>query len=229
MSFNQYGNSFQRTTPVVINLIIFNALVFIAQSVFGGEAYDSKILDLFALHHYKSDVFQPYQLITYMFMHAGFIHLLFNMFGLWMIGTTLESIWGPKKFFLFYLVCGFFSGITQLFLFALSFYSVDHVSMNLSEILTYQNILKANVLVGATGAIMGLVVALGYLFPNTEMMIFPIPIPVKAKWAVLGIVALNIISAVLSKSILSVSHLGGALIGFLIVLYWNKTNKKTFY
>jgi membrane associated rhomboid family serine protease len=229
MGFFDSGNSFQKTSTVVINLIIFNFLVFGAQYVFGKGGNENEIFDLFALHHYKSDEFKPYQAITYMFMHQGGIQLLFNMFGLWMIGSTLEGIWGSKKFFSFYIICGFFTAITQLCFFAFTFYSIDKAALNLSEILQYQSFLKANILTGATGAIMGLVVALGYLFPNAEMMIFPIPIPIKAKWAVLGIIAMNIISAVLSKSILSLSHLGGAITGFIIVLYWNKNNKKTFY
>lgn len=94
-----YGNSFQRTTPVVLNLIIINALLYFAQVVFGGNSLENPVNDLFALHHYKSDVFRPYQLVTHMFMHGGIFHLLFNMLALWMFGSIIERAWGPKKIF----------------------------------------------------------------------------------------------------------------------------------
>ena len=91
-----FGNSYQRTTPIVLNLIIINVLVYFAQMAFGGQDNGQSVYDLFALHHYKSDVFRPYQLVTHMFMHGGLFHLLFNMLGLWMFGTVLERLWGPK-------------------------------------------------------------------------------------------------------------------------------------
>ncbi|HMJ47884.1 MAG TPA: rhomboid family intramembrane serine protease, partial [Ferruginibacter sp.] len=109
-----YGNSFQRTTPVVLNLIIINAIVFFAQMAFGGNSQLNTVNDLFALHHYKSEVFRPYQLITHMFMHGGLFHLLFNMLALWMFGSMLERIWGPKKFLIFYLICGVAAGLMQM-------------------------------------------------------------------------------------------------------------------
>ncbi len=230
MSYNQYGNSFQRTTPVVLNLIIANVVVFIAQYLFGG--IESKVTDLFALHHYKSDEFRVHQIITHMFMHGGFTHLLFNMFGLWMFGTTIERIWGPKRFFIFYLACGIGAAIAQMGSYAFSYYDIDNSTLPLEQIIQYQNVLRVNATVGASGAIMGILAAFGYLFPNTEMMIIPIPIPIKAKWAILGIIAIDLFSGVAGRAgdnIAHFAHLGGAITGFLIVLIQNKTNKKTFY
>src|SRR6218665_1091707 len=97
---SNYGNSFQRTTPVVLNLIIINALVFLVQNLFDGP--EGKITNLLALYPVKSGLFEPYQLITHMFTHGGFAHILFNMFALWSFGSLLERVWGPKRFLIFF-------------------------------------------------------------------------------------------------------------------------------
>jgi membrane associated rhomboid family serine protease len=225
-----YGNSFQRTTPVVFNLIIINALVFFAQELI-GKSGNFNIDDLFALHHYKSSEFRPYQLITYMFMHANFPHILFNMFSLWMFGSMLERVWGPKRFLIFYLICGVGAGLAQMGNYIVDFRQIDQ-HINSFDPAMYQEVMRASATVGASGAIMGLLAAFGYLFPNTELYIMFIPVPVKAKWAVLGFIALDVfggLSRVPNDNIAHFAHVGGALIGFLICLYWNKTNKRTFY
>jgi membrane associated rhomboid family serine protease len=227
-----YGNSFQRTTPIVLNLIIINALVFFAQVVFGGGSDVNTISDLFALHHYKSDVFRPHQLVTHMFMHGGIFHLLFNMLALWMFGSLIERAWGPKRFLIFYLVCGVAAAVTQLASYAYDYRHIDGMNLSLEQVIEYQNALRASYTVGASGAIMGVLAAFGYLFPNTELFIMPIPFPVKAKWAVIGIIALDVfggISKTANDNVAHFAHVGGALAGFLIVLYWNKTKKQTFY
>ncbi|MEP7238693.1 MAG: rhomboid family intramembrane serine protease [Ferruginibacter sp.] len=204
MAFNNYGNRFQRTTPVVLNLIIINALVFLVQMVFDGQ--DEKITRMIALFPYRSLEFKPYQLVTHMFAHGGFFHLLFNMFVLWMFGSMLERVWGPKRFLIFYLACGLAAGITHL--------ALENVPA-----------------VGASGAIMGLFAAFAYLFPNTELIIFPIPVPIKAKYAIALLAAYDLFSGVnpLGDNIAHFAHLGGLAMGFILVLIWNKTNKKTFY
>ena len=227
-----YGNSFQRTTPVVLNLIIINGLVFLAQAAFGGLDQLNRVNDLFALHHYKSTVFRPYQLVTHMFMHGGIFHLLFNMLALWMFGTMIERAWGPKRFLIFYLICGLGAGLAQMGSYAFDFWQIDHTNIDTALYNEYQTALRINCTVGASGAIMGVLAAFGYLFPNTKLFIMPIPFPVKAKWAILGIIALDVfggISNTPNDNIAHFAHIGGALIGFLIVLYWNKTNKQTFY
>jgi membrane associated rhomboid family serine protease len=205
MAFNNYGNRFQRTTPVVLNLIIINALVFFVQYMFDGpnEIISQKI----ALFPYNAPEFKPYQIVTFMFAHGGFFHLFFNMFALWMFGTMLERVWGPKRFLIFYLACGLASGVAHL-------------------------ILQNSPAVGASGAIMGLFAAFAYLFPNTELIIFPIPVPVKAKYAVAILAAFDLFGGVYPAAggnIAHFAHLGGLLMGFILVLIWNKTNKKTFY
>ena len=224
MAFNNYGNSFQQTTPIVLNLIIINVLVFLAQMAVG----DNVTSDLFALHHIKSEYFKPYQVVTYMFMHGGFFHLLFNMFALWMFGTMVERAWGPKRFLIFYFICGVGSAFTQLASYA---YEYRHIEAALLDPQSYSYYMH-NATVGASGAIMGVLAAFGYLFPNTEMIVFPIPIPIKAKWAILGMIALDVfggVQKVEGDNIAHFAHIGGAAIGFLLVLYWNKSNKKTFY
>ena len=204
MAFNNYGNRFQQTTPVVLNLIIINVLVYIVQFLFDGP--EEKISSLIALFPYNTPYFKPYQLVTHMFAHGGFFHLLFNMFVLWMFGSTLERVWGPKRFLIFYLVCGLAAGVTHL-------------------------VLENVPAVGASGAIMGLFAAYAYLFPNTEMIMFPIPVPVKAKYAIALLAAYDLFSGVnpLGDNIAHFAHLGGLVMGFILVLIWNKTNKQTFY
>ncbi len=227
-----YGNSFQRTTPIVLNLIIINALAFLAQSVFGGMDQLNRVNDLFALHHYKSTEFRPYQLVTHMFMHGGIFHLLFNMLALWMFGTMIEKVWGPKRFLVFYLVCGLGAALAQMGSYAFDFWQIDQLNLSADDYEIYQTNLRIGCTVGASGAIMGVLAAFGYLFPNTKLFIMPIPFPVKAKWAILGIIALDVfggVSRTPNDNIAHFAHVGGALIGFLIVLYWNKTNKQTFY
>jgi membrane associated rhomboid family serine protease len=232
MSFNSYGNRFQRTTPIVLNLIIINALVYFAQVAFGGSAPLNEVNDLFALHHYKSEVFRPYQIVTHMFMHGGIFHLLFNMFALWMFGSNVERVWGPKRFLIFYLICGLGSAFAQMGSYVFDFWSIDHAQIGADLSNQYQIAMRIGCTVGASGAIMGVLAAFGYLFPNTELIIFPIPIPIKAKWAIMGIIALDVfggVSKVPGDNIAHFAHVGGALIGLLLVIFWNKTNKKTFY
>ena len=227
-----YGNSFQRTSPVVLNLIILNALIFFAQSALGGMSDLNKVNDLFALHHYKSEVFRPYQLVTHMFMHGGIFHLLFNMLALWMFGSIIEKSWGPKRFLIFYLICGLGAALAQMGSYTFDFWQLDHASLSMQENEQYQMILRQACTVGASGAIMGVLAAYGYLFPNTQLFIMPIPFPVKAKWAILGIIALDVfggVSRTPNDNVAHFAHVGGAVIGFLIVFYWNKTNKQTSY
>ncbi|MBC7890406.1 MAG: rhomboid family intramembrane serine protease [Ferruginibacter sp.] len=232
MAFNNYGNRFQQTTPIVLNLIIINVLVYLAQVVTGGNNDPNAATDLFALHHYKSVYFQPYQVVTHMFMHGGFFHLLFNMFALWMFGSMVERVWGPKRFLIFYFICGLAAAFFQMGSYAFDWWQVDHSSLSPDDMDRYQAILRVSATVGASGAIMGVLAAFGYLFPNTELIIFPIPIPVKAKWAILGMIAIDVFGGVVKvqgDNIAHFAHIGGAVTGFLLVLYWNKKNKKTFY
>ena len=233
MSYNRYGNGFQRATPAVLNLVIINAIVFAAQFLFSRGNNVDFIDDLFALHYFRSEYFRPHQIITHMFMHGGFLHILLNMYVLWMFGSIVERIWGPKRFLIFYFLCGIGAAIAQMLSYAYIFRMVPAASQVTPEYWEgIQAIWKSSITVGASGAIMGIVAAFGYLFPNTEMMIIPIPIPIKAKWLVIGYILFDLFSGVVGSAgdnVAHFAHVGGALTGFLIVLFWNKKNKTTFY
>ena len=150
-----FGNLADRTTPVVLNLIIINVLVYAAQMVFGGSAPLNSVTDLFALHHYKAEVFRPYQLVTHMFMHGGLFHLLFNMLALWMFGSQVERIWGPQRFLIFYFICGLAAALAQMGSYAHDWWAIDHAVLSQEDFDQYQNILRMSATVGASGAIMG--------------------------------------------------------------------------
>jgi len=204
----QYGTSNQRTTPIVLNLIIINALVYIAQMILDKTVGLTNYLALYSVH---SEYFKPYQLVTHMFAHspATFFHILFNMYALWMFGTVLERVWGAKKFLIFYLVCGLAAGVAQMFA----------MDINGSA-------------VGASGAIMGLLAAFAYLFPDTKFYILPFPFPIKAKYMVAIFAAIDLFGGLhpgAADNIAHFAHLGGLVMGFILVIIWGKTNKKTFY
>jgi membrane associated rhomboid family serine protease len=227
-----FRSPFQRTSPIVLNLIIINSLVFLAQMAFGGMNDVNWINDWFALHHYKADVFKPHQLITHIFMHGGFMHLLLNMLGLWMFGSLMERLWGPKRFLLFYLICGVVAGLAQMGSYVWQFWNLDHASMSFEEVEVYQQILAQSATVGASGAIMGVLAAYGYTFPNTQLFIFPIPFPIKTKWAVTGIVLIDFFSGIANSAqdnVAHFAHIGGAICGLIIVLIWNKNNRQRFF
>ena len=218
--------------PVVIkNLIIINALVWLAQITVGRDLIS--IEDLFALHHFSSPYYHFWQFITYMFLHSSesFFHILFNMFALWMFGSTLENLWGPARFLAFYIVCGLGAGITQAL--ALTYdISQYNTAYELGQISVDQLYMLINVpTLGASGAVMGIFAAFAYTFPNSQMIILPIPFPIKAKWALLGLAVLDIIGGVSSEStgIAHFAHLGGAAVGIIIVLIWNRKNRNHFY
>ena len=218
--------------PVVIkNLIIINALVWLAQITVGKDLIS--IEDLFALHHFSSPYYHFWQFITYMFLHSSesFFHILFNMFALWMFGSILENLWGPARFLAFYIVCGLGAGITQAL--ALTYdISQYNTAYELGQISVDQLYMLVNVpTLGASGAVMGIFAAFAYTFPNSQMIILPIPFPIKAKWALLGLAVLDILGGVSSEStgIAHFAHLGGAAVGIIIVLIWNRKNRNHFY
>jgi len=195
-----------------------------------------------ALHYFSSSLFKPHQIITNMFMHdtGGFSHILFNMFGLWMFGSVLENYLGSKKFLIFYLICGLGSALlVQLTVpysasvFAnsaagLQTATANNISLE-AVIEAYKQQYSA---IGASGAIMGVMAAFAYLFPNTEMYVMLIPIPVKAKYVIPVFILIDLFGGLnqsTGDNIGHFAHLGGALVGFLLILYWNKNNPKTFY
>ena len=196
----------ERFPPVVKNLFIANVIVLLAQFVF--EQQEIMFLNIYgALWPIQSGLFKIWQLITHMFMHAGLEHLIFNMIGLWVFGRFLENFWGPKRFLEFYLICGIAAGAAHL--------AIEDAPA-----------------IGASGAVMGILVGFAYLFPNTSMMLLFFPVPIKAKYLALGMVAVDLFGGLSPQPGDRVghwAHLGGAAAGFLLVLFWNKRNRKNFY
>lgn len=205
--------------PVVKNLIIINVLVWIAQLTLDKKDNTTDFLTRkLALWPIGTPEFKPYQIATHMFAHASydqnghiiFFHILFNMFALWMFGKILENVWGPKRFLLFYFICGIGAAAAHLL--------VQYLTGSYAEA------------IGASGAIMGVLVAFAYLFPNTELFLLFIPIPIKAKWAIIIYVIYDLVFGITGgDNVAHFAHLGGALTGIILVLIWNKTNRKKFY
>ncbi len=234
--------------PVVKNLIIINALMLFATYILELKGIDlSRTL---GLHYVQSPDFKPYQLVTHMFMHGGLMHLVFNMFALWMFGRVLESVWGPKRFFIYYFVTGLGAAVFYSFVNFIEFQyiagkmSPENVQMVMSQgadILNQgKNFIdplesKLNLIlnvptVGASGAVFGILLGFGMLFPNTELMLLFPPIPLKAKYFVAGYGAIELFSGIANPgdNIAHFAHLGGMLFGFILIKYWN-TKTKNFY
>jgi membrane associated rhomboid family serine protease len=229
----RFGNSLQRDTPAVFNLLVINVLAFLLKNVVTGfdiEKWGS-------LYYYKSSQFHPYQFVTSMFLHANFTHILFNMFALWMFGSILEKYLGSQRFLIFYFICGIGAGIFEQFLTPYEIAQIakidpDYLSGRYPLQALIQSAMENNYSLGASGAIMGVLAAFAYLFPNTELYIMFIPIPIKAKYVIPFFVLIDIFGGfyrIQGDDVAHFAHLGGALIGFLLILYWNKTNRKTFY
>ena len=151
--------------------------------------------DLLGLHFFLASDFNPAQLITYMFMHANFQHIFFNMFAVWMFGRTLELVWGPKRFLFYYILCGIGAGLVQegvqYIQYATELVNYEGVNTGIAVIpmAEYLNLMTT---VGASGAVYAILLAFGMLFPNSQMFVFPIPFPIKAKYFVMGYSALDI-------------------------------------
>ena len=226
---------FQVLPVVVKNLLIINGLVFLAQVTFEKTGLGS-LENLFALHDVHSVYFRPHQLVTHLFMHGSLGHIFFNMFALWMFGNVLENYWGAKRFLIFYMACGLGAGILHLGVLYYENVPIMQMFHTLpamqQEELLYSPNFKVNIAtVGASGAVFGCLAAFGYLFPNSLIYLYFF-IPIKAKWFVLMYAAMEFFMGVRNSAgdnVAHWAHLGGALVGFLLVLYWNKTNRRKFY
>jgi membrane associated rhomboid family serine protease len=241
---NGFGRGFAALPPVVKNLILINVLLLVAtitaKSVFG---YD--ITSILALYFPKSEMFKPLQILTHMFMHAGLWHLFFNMFALYMFGGILENVWGPKRFFIYYMVCGLGAALTHETVIAFQYNQLaksigpENLQIVIDQATTLfkqgqgftdPEMLKLQMLlntptVGASGAIFGVLLAFGVLFPNTQLMLLFPPIPIKAKYFVIGYGAIELYLAVTQpgSNIAHAAHLGGMLFGYILIRYWRKT------
>lgn len=204
-----------------MNLMIINLIVFLAVSVLPHDVIDV-MYRYGALHFWKGGNFGVWQLVTYMFMHAGFAHIFFNMFALWMFGRTIEQQIGSRNFLLFYLICGIGAGLIQLGVNWIEFSS----AINAGEILKARGLADVFT-VGASGAVFGILLAFGLLNPNvTLILLFP-PIPIKAKWFVIIYGLLELYAGVRGTGggIAHFAHLGGMLWGFLLLYYWKKRGR----
>jgi len=234
-----------RVSEIVKHLIIINVIFFIASIVFGELMYD-----LFAMHYPNNSDFIFWQLVTHMFMHGDITHILFNMFGLWMFGTPLEQMWGKQKFVFFYLSAGFGAVLIQTIVYHYDVMSVTQIlidnGLTNSDVDAFYKTGRLNtsiiqsvgedrlysgiqsfkaVMVGASGALYGILVAFAMLFPNVQLMLLFPPIPIKAKFFVPLLILFDLFFGFTSYSVGPIAHfahIGGAVTGFLMMWYWKK-------
>lgn len=233
--------------PVVKNLLIINGIFFLATFIFKQQG--EELSDYLGAHYFDSPKFQVWQPITYMFMHGDFMHLFFNMFGLFMFGGILEQKWGPKRFINFYLITGLGALALQWLVQGIEIYQITGSFLNKDaaflEMLTKgqydTTVYSANQaatlysnysfpMVGASGAVFGIMTAFAVLYPNVELMLMFIPFPVKAKYFIPIYIVIELflgVARIPGDSIAHFAHLGGALIGFILVKLWK--DKDRFY
>ncbi len=236
---------FNNLPPVLKNLLIINFLVYFAQIVL--IRYGIDLSDYLGLHYVQCDNFQIYQFVSYMFLHStrSFQHILFNMFGLFMFGRVLEQVWGSKRFLQFYMITGIGAGLIQMLVYFIHIKTMEAgLSQDIIEMvhreglaalnsgknyvdptLNKLNILLNTSTIGASGAIFGILLAFGMLFPNTEMFLMFIPIPIKAKYMVMGYGAIELFQGITGTGVgvAHFAHLGGMLFGFIMIRYWRKS------
>lgn len=231
--------------PVTLNLLIINVLLWVITALFANRI---DLANLLGLHFVTSELFMPHQLITHMFMHGSTSHVFFNMFAVFMFGSVLERTWGSTKYLVYYLVTGLGAAALQLLItyiriqaieadlpaelvarvyaeganaLAQSKNFIDPLAAKLNDLLNIP-------MVGASGAVFGLLVAFGMLFPNVELMMLFFPVPIKAKWFVMGYGVMELVLGVLDNAgdnVAHFAHLGGLITGFFIILYWRKKAK----
>ncbi len=233
--------------PVTKNLIIINTLIWLVEYLFRTFA-ETGLVAHCGLHFIGSDLFNPVQPITYMFLHdpSSPMHVFFNMFSLWMFGRMLENIWGSKRFFIFYMVCGIGAAVVQEAVWALTWHhdyiagiarmngmTFDHMKEIVDQaaavgdgrfLRAMAEMKSQMVTIGASGAVFGILLGFAFVFPNIPMYLFFIPIPIKAKYMVAGYAVLEFFFGVGGRmdSVAHFAHLGGMIFGLLILLYWKK-------
>ena len=231
--------------PVTLNLLIINVLLWIVTALFSNRIDLSNLL---GLHYVTSELFMPHQLITHMFMHGSTSHVFFNMFAVYMFGSVLERTWGSTKYLVYYMLTGLGAAGLQLLVAYIRIHAIEAdmpsdlvaevyaqganalaQNKNFIDPLAAKLNLLLNVpMVGASGAVFGLLVAFGMLFPDVRLMMLFFPVPIKAKWFVIGYGAMELILGVLDNAgdnVAHFAHLGGLITGFFIILYWRKKAK----
>lgn len=243
--------------PVVKNILLLNVVMYIIKIL--GEMQGFPITNLLGGYVFNSPYFEPFQMVTHFFMHGDFFHILFNMFAMVIFGSALEQVWGPKRFFIFYMATAFGAFLLHqlvgyfevklieeqliasgydLFLLQEKITQLRSGSIQSFNIIVNTNGLVQDYMagistpvVGASGAVYGILVGFGYLFPNTRLMLLFPPIPIKAKYLVSIMVGIAIYNSFITNpgdNIAHLAHLGGAIVGFIIVLIWQK-DKRNFY
>ena len=244
-----FQNLFRNIPPVTKNLLIINFLFYFATMVLRNQGI--YLTELLGLHYFLSDGFYPHQIVTYMFMHStnDFTHILFNMFAVFMFGRTLEQFWGSKRFLIYYMVTGIGAGLIQLLVAQIRiipFYDMfspddfDYIVTEGYRLMTESYVftnpdwaalsgLYNGVTVGASGAVFGILLAFGWLFPNTELMLLFPPIPIKAKWFVIIYGAVELYLGFANNpndNIAHFAHLGGMLFGIILLTIWQRDKTK---
>lgn len=244
---NSFGDAIRNIPPVTKNLIIVNLIIWLAMMLFPHQIgyFINKHL---GLHYIGSSLFNPVQMITYMFVHStdSFFHILFNMFTLWMFGRILEQVWGSQRFFVFYMICGIGAAMVQEGVWAL-IWEHDYIdAIRLQNGATYETMKaavdaglaagnpallegmdlfkNALVVVGASGAIFGLLLGFAFVFPDMPLYLFFIPVPIKAKYMVIGYGVIEFFLGIggAQSTVAHFAHLGGMLFGLILLLYWKK-------
>jgi len=238
---------FANLPPVTKNLLIINVLVWAFMAIVPAPTAN-RVVDIFGLHYVSSPGFGVWQIFTYMFIHGGFVHLFFNMWALLMFGYAIERTLGSQRFLYFYLTCGIGAGVVQEIGY---YFSVEHYASMLNPVLYSEvinngwdalqlglnytnptagalNLLVNGATVGASGAVFGILLAVGMLYPNEPMYIMFIPYPIKSKWVVLGYGILELFLGVVGPAdgIAHYAHLGGMIFGFILLRYWISQARK---
>ena len=212
--------------PVVKNLVILNSIMLLITFLTGDFMYEK-----FALFYFESPLFKPYQLVTHMFMHGNFVHLFFNMYSLVIFGIVLEQVWGSKKFFIYYMVTGLGAAALHSLVLWLEVSSLEgaYQAGNMMAATGIENLMRTPT-VGASGAVYGVLLAYGMLFPNNVLQLLFPPVALKAKWFVLIFGAIELFLGISNtgSNIAHFAHLGGMLFGYFLIIYWKKKNRMYF-
>lgn len=221
---------FANLTPVVKNLLIINLLCFIPFVFLSEAAYDNLVVKNLGLFYAASPSFRVWQIITYMFLHGGWSHILFNMFALFSFGPILEDAIGPKKFLTLYFICGIGAAAIQIIAQGIELHSLTGSFTFYSDIqgLSQEAMAKVGALyagptIGASGAIFGVLVAFAMLYPDLELMLLFVPVPIKAKYLIPIYIIIELVSGIgqfSGDNVAHFAHLGGALLGFIMIKIW---------
>jgi membrane associated rhomboid family serine protease len=228
-------NRFSLLPPVVKNLLIINGIMFLATLALRQRGVE--LTGVLGLYYFDSPLFKPYQILTHMFMHANLAHIFFNMFAVWMFGSRLEMVWGGQRFLIFYLITGLGAALLHQGWHAWELYELTGSIRPVGHEIPIEQIRQSAIdilrtpVVGASGALFGVLGGFAMLFPNTELMLIFLPIPIKAKYFVLfyGLAELFMGMSSLNTGIAHFAHLGGLIFGVILVKIWNKTNRNSFW